>query len=363
MGNENEFGVFNDIALTTLSARRNEIANNTVNRECQTWMYMEQNVKYESGTDIDVKFRKDKLPTGSYEGAEERPVESPPLYVGGKVGWKEMDVTVAFTERDLVENIGLNIQQVKSMKTISNMSRGHQQTMFDLFQGNYEAAMMDFREDQCTQLMLSDGRNPETGNYTDIEGFRVFMNKGEPYAGLNPTDDRIGTFDAESIISGERDPIWDIKQLDLENKREVNQLDFTNLISDCKAYGPQGKMYIAMSSRHYNALEYVYEGDKTRQDNTAVKMGFEKNMYIPRMGATIYEETFLKGEHEGTMYGWSPRHCHIVRNRALNMQFSGVMYDIHRNRIVYRFKTMQNVRCSWRSGLFRILRALPGDNY
>ena len=358
-----EYGIFNDIALATLSARRNQIMNNTVNRECQTMMYLEQNVQYDSGKDIDVKFRKDKMPTGSYEGAEERPVESPPLYAGGKIGWKEVDVTVALTERDMVENIGLNIQQILAMKSIRNISRGHMQTMFDLFQGYHEAALMDLKEEIARQILLSDGRSPDTGNYTDIEGFPVFMNKGKAYAGLNPTDKRLGKFDAESIISGEKDDLWDIKQLDLENKREVTQLDFTNLGSDVRAYGKIGKIYVAVSSRHYNALEYVYEGDKTRQDQTAIRMGFERNMYIPRIGMTIYEETFLKGTHENTMYGWMPRHVHLVKNRALDMAFSGVMVQIDRNRVVFRYKCMLNLRCSWRAGNFRILNALPGDNY
>ena len=358
-----EYGIFNDIALATLSARRNEIMNNTVNRECQTMMYLEQNVQYDSGKDIDVKFRKDKMPASSYEGAEERPVESPPLYAGGKIGWKEVDVTVALTERDMVENIGLNIQEILAMKSISNMSRGHMQTMYDLFQGYHEAAIMDLREEICRQIMLSDGKNPISGNYTDIEGFPVFMAKGENYAGLNPEDKRLGTFDAESIISGKRDNIWDIKQLDLNGEREVTQLDFTNLASDVKQYGKVGKIYVAMSSRHYNAMEYTFEGDKTRQDMTAVKMGFNRNMYIPRCDVTIYEETFLKGEHEDVMYGWMPRHVHIVKNRSLDMAFSGVMVQIDRNRVVFRYKSMLNMRCSWRAGCFRILNALPGDNF
>ena len=359
----NEYGIFNDIALATLSARRNEIMNNTVNRECQTMMYLEQNIQYDSGKDIDVKFRKDKMPASSYEGAEERPVESPPLYAGGKIGWKENDVTVALTERDMVENIGLNIQQILRMNSISNMSRGDAQTMYDLFQGYYEAALMDFKEERCRQIMLSDGRNPVSGNYTDIEGFPVFMAKGENYAGLNPEDKRLGRFDAESIISGEMDYLWDIKQLDLKNEREVTQLDLTNLASDVYQYGKRGKLYVACSSRHYNAFEYTFEGDKTRQDMTAVRMGFERNMYIPRMGLTIYEETFLKGDHENTMYGWQPKHVHLVKHRALDMEFSGAMVQIDRNRVVYRFKSMSNLRCSWRAGNFRILNALPGDNY
>lgn len=363
MGEEFEFGIFNDIALATLSARRNQIQNNTVNRECQTMMYLEQNVQYDSGTDIDVKFRKDKMPASSYEGAEERPTESPPLYAGGKIGWKEVDVTVAMTERDLVENIGLNIQQVLAMRSIRNVSRGHMNTMFDLFQGYHEAALMDLKEEICRQVMLSDGRNPITGNPTDIEGFPVVMAKGQNYAGLDPNDDKIGKFDAESIISQEKDNIWDIKQLDLENKEEVNQLHLTNLASDAKQYGQVGRILVACSSRHYNAFEYTFEGDKTRQDDMAVKMGFERNMFIPRLGVTIYEETFLKGAHESTLYGWMPRHVHLVKNRALDMAFSGVMVDIHRNRIVFRYKCMLNLRCSWRAGCFRILNALPGDNF
>lgn len=358
-----EFGIFDDIALTTLSARRNEIQNNTVNRECQTMMYLEQNIQYESGKDIDVKFRKDKMPTGSYEGDEERPTESPPLYAGGKVGWKEVDVTTSFSERDLVENIGLNIRQVIAMKSIRNVPRGHRQTMFDLFQGYHQAALMDLKEEIARQIILSNGRNRKTGNWTDIEGFKVFMNKGAHYAGLDPDDDRIGKFDAPSIVSGELDNIWDVKELDLKNKEEVNQLHLTNLISDAKQYGQVGKIYIMCSSRHYNALEYAYEGDKTRQDETAIKMGFERNMYIPRLGATIYEETFLKGEDESTLYGWMPRHVHLVKNRALDMEFSGVLVDLHRNRIVFRYKCMLNTRCSWRAGQFRILNALPGDNF
>ena len=357
------YGVFNDIALATLSARRNEIMNNTVNRECQTMMFLEQNVQYASGDKIDVKFRKDKMPAGSYEGAEERPVDSPPLYAGGKIDWKENDVTVALTERDMVTNIGLNIQDILKMNSIRSMSRGDAQTMYDLFQGYYEAAIMDFKEEICRQVMLSDGLNTKSGNYTDIEGFPVVFDKGESYADLDPGDKRIGVFDAESIVSGVKDPIWDIKQLDLNNEREVTQLDLTNLASDCYQYGQRGKLYVAVSSRHYNAFEYTFEGDKVRQDMTAVRMGFERNMYIPRLGITIYEETFLKGDHENTMYGWQPRHMHIVKHRALDMEFSGAMVQIDRNRVVYRFKSMMNLRCRWRAGMFRILNALPGDNF
>ena len=222
---------------------------------------------------------------------------------------------------------------------------------------------MDLKEEIARQVLLSDGRNAMTGNYTDIEGFPVFMNKGRPYAGLDPADSRLGKFDARSTVSGEEDYIWDVKELDLQNKEEVNQLHLTNLASDVKMYGPTGPIYVACSSRHYNAFEYAFEGDKVRQDSMAVRMGFERNMYIPRVGVTIYEENFLKGDDEGTLYGWMPRHVHLVKNRSLDMAFSGVMVQIDRNRVLFRYKCMLNLRCSWRAGNFRILNALPGDNF
>ena len=260
-------------------------------------------------------------------------------------------------ERDLVKNIGMNIRQLCDMRSLSRLPRGHRNTMFNLLQGYIEAALMDFKEERSRQIMLSNGYNSETGNYTDIEGFGVFMQKGESYALLDPADSRIGRFDAESITTGEKDYIWDIRQLDLENKREVTQLDFPNLGSDARAYGPVGKIFVACSSRHYNALEYSFEGDKTSRNATAVRMGFARNMYIDRLDITIYEETFLKGAAENTMYGWMPRHVRLVKNKALDMEFSGVMPQIDRNKVVFRYKTMSNIRNSWRAGCFRIINA------
>ena len=346
----NDTGIFNDIVLGTLNARLKDIETDTLNRECMTLAMLQKNAIYEEGDAISVKFRKDKLPVGTYEYDQQRPVESPPLFVGGSIRWKTTDVTVSVNEQDMIENSGLNIQQILNMKSINKIPSGHLNTLFSLFQEYHTAALIDIQEGQAEQI-FGDGYDKETGYYTAIEGFPVIFNKGGSYAGLDPNDERIGKFSRTSVVSGTNDNIWDPREMDLENKRAGTSLDITNIATDARQ-GRKGDIWLAMSPEHYNAMEYAYEGDKTRSNAEAIKLGFKKHMYVPRLDVTLYSEDFLTGSND--WYGWMPRHMKLVKNASLSMAFSGVMVQIDKNRIVYRYKDMCNLRCSSRANQFVI---------
>lgn len=345
--------IFGDLLLSTLNARMDQINMKSLSRKSLTLAMLQSKAIYESGKAIEVKFRKDRLPVGSYSGYDSRPMEHKELFAGGQIGWKTNDVTVVIDEETLVLNSGLNIAKIMQYKSINRMPAMHQHTLFDIFQKYHMAALEDL-EDEVAKQVFGNGYNDE-GQYKDIEGFPVFMAYDQPYAGLSPDDKEIGRFDRVSVSSGERDKIWNPRYVNLNNERAVTQLDFANLGSDIRRGAKTSPVYVAMSEEHYNNLEYIFEGDK-RRDEVAVHLGYKQNMYYERLNMTFYPEDYIE---DGTIYGWMPEHVKLVKNRDLNMQFSGVMVQLDRNVIVYRYKDMCNLRCDSRAHCFIIENALP----
>ena len=345
--------IFGDLLLSTLNARMEEINMKSLSRKSLTLAMLQNKAVYDSGKNIEVKFRKDRLPVGSYSGYDQRPMEHKELFAGGQIGWKTNDVTVVIDEETLVLNSGLNIARIMQYKSINRMPASHQHTLFDIFQKYHMAALEDL-EDEIAKQIFGDGINDQ-GEYKDIEGFPVFTAYDKPYAGLDPNDARIGVFDRVSVASGTRDKIWNPRYLDLKSARAVEQLDFANLGSDIRRGAKTSSIYVAMSEEHYNNLEYIFEGDKER-DALAVKLGYNQNMYYPRLNMTFYPEDYIE---DGSIYGWMPEHVKLVKNRDLMMQFSGVMVQLDRNVIVYRYKDMCNMRCDSRAHTFVIKNALP----
>lgn len=345
--------IFGDLLLSTLNARMDEIDMKTLSRKSLTLAMLQKNAVYDSGKEIEIKFRKDRLPVGSYSGYDQRPMEHKELFVGGKIGWKTNDVTVVIDEETLVLNSGLNIAKIMSYKTINRMPAQHQFTLFDIFQKYHMAALEDLEDEQAQQV-FGNGFN-DRGQYKDIEGFPVFMDYGKPYAGLDPHDEDIGKFNRISVTSGVRDRIWDIRYLDLKGERSVTQLDFANLGSDIRRGAKTSTVYVALPEEHYNNLEYVFEGDKMR-DEAAVHLGYKQNIYYPRLNMTFYPEDYIE---DNVIYGWMPEHIELVKNKDLSMQFSGVQVQLDRNVILYRYKDMCNIRCNSRAHCFKIVNALP----
>lgn len=345
--------IFGDLLLSTLNARMDEINMKSLSRRSLTHAMLQQNAVSESGKAIEVKFRKDRLPAGSYSGYDQRPMEHKELFAGGQVGWKTNDVTVVIDEETLVLNSGLNIAKIMQYRNINRMPASHQHTLFDIFQKYHMAALEDLEDEEAGQI-FGDGFNDQ-GEYKDIEGFPVIFGYDKKYANIDPDDKDIGVFDRVSVTSGQRDKIWNPRRLDLENESPVTQLHFANLASDVRRGAKTSKIYVAMSEEHYNNLEYIFEGDKDR-DEQAVSLGYTQNMYYPRLNMTFYPEDYIE---DGTIYGWMPEYLKLVKNRDLNMQFSGVMVQLDRNVIVYRYKNMCNLRCDSRAHLFLIENALP----
>ena len=346
--------IFGDLLLSTLSAKMDEVDFKSLSRESLTLAKLESEAEYESGKDIEVKFRKERLPAGSYSGYDKRPMEHKELYTGGRVDWKLNDVTVMIDEETMVKNTGLNIQDVMRYKKVRNMPASHQLTMFDLFH-SYNIAAHEDLDNLIAKQIFSDGFNDE-GEYKDIEGFQVIMAFGEPYAGIDPNDERVGKFDREGVTSKKKDNIWDVRYLDLQDKRPVEEIDFANLCSDIRRGSRTSKIYVAMGEEWFNNLENVFEGDKIREDEEAIKWGFTQSIHYPRFNLTAYPEDYIE---DGTMYGWMPKHLKLIKNRSMDKVFSGVMVQIDANVVTYRYKIMCNLRCDSRARCFRIDNALP----
>ena len=345
--------IFGDLLLSTLNARMEEINMRSLSRKSLTLAMLQSKAEYDSGKAIEVKFRKDRLPVGSYSGYDQRPMEHKELFAGGQVGWKTNDVTVVIDEETLVLNSGLNIAKIMQYKSINRMPASHQHTLFDIFQKYHIAALEDL-EDEIAKQVWGDGFNDQ-GEYKDIEGFPVMFAYDKPYAQMSPDDKNIGVFDRVSVTSQERDKIWNPRYLDLKGEEPVTQLHFANLASDVRRGAKTSQIYVAMSEEHYNNLEYIFEGDKER-DEVAVSLGYSQNMYYPRLNMTFYPEDYIE---DGTIFGWMPEHVKLVKNRDLTMQFSGVMVQLDRNVIVYRYKDMCNLRNDSRAHGFIIENALP----
>ena len=245
------------------------------------------------------------------------------------------------------------------------MPSGHMHTLFDIFSLYHMAALEDLEEFLALQIHGDGfGQSMETGNMEDIaiEGFRRIMAPGQPYAGLDPFGEDLTKFNWKDVATQQREPIWDVKYLDLQGKR-LQIPDLSNLSSDIRRGMAKMVIYVSCPEVVYNHLEARFEGDKMRDEHggerNAIELGFADHIYFPRHGLVLYPEHYNESymyeeKTAGTLFGWSTENLQLVRNKDLAMQFGGTLYQQDRYVLTYSYKEMCNLRCSDRAKMFRI---------
>ena len=250
--------------------------------------------------------------------------------------WKDLSVNVMITESMLVENAGLNINDLLNINDISGIPERDRNTVFNIFGKEVEMAADDMSDALATAITSNDGA-PGTGSHDDsnaVHSIFSLMDDGT-VGGLGPNalgnfsslgllDTYFNTWDAGSDITST--PKWDAKQINVsgagldDNVEDNLSKELLGLaLHDCAQGGTDSVDYIFCNPRVYVGLEMLLEG-QTRRDETMANIGFTQNMSWNAFGTTIMADPFVPAH---SVIGINTKHTYLAIHPALDQQFSG----------------------------------------
>ena len=258
-------------------------------------------------------------------------------FAQAEYNWKDLSVNVMITESMLVENAGLNINDLLNINDISGIPERDRNTVFNIFGKEVEMAGDDMSDALATALAASDG-GPDDGDHDDanaIHSIFTLLDNGT-FGGL--AADGLGNFDDLGLLDtyyntwngagADLGPTrkWEAKsidasQADLDADVEDNlSKELLGLaLHDCAQGGTDSVDYIFCNPRVYVGLEMLLEG-QTRRDETMANIGFTQNMSWNAFGTTIMADPFIPVH---SVIGINTKHTYLAIHPAMDQQFSG----------------------------------------
>jgi len=258
-------------------------------------------------------------------------------FAQAEYNWKDLSVNVMITESMLVENAGLNINDLLNINDISGIPERDRNTVFNIFGKEVEMAGDDMSDALATALAASDG-GPDDGDHDDanaIHSIFTLLDNGT-FGGL--AADGLGNFDDLGLLDtyyntwngagADLGPTrkWEAKsidasQADLDADVEDNlSKELLGLaLHDCAQGGTDSVDYIFCNPRVYVGLEMLLEG-QTRRDETMANIGFAQNMSWNAFGTTIMADPFIPVH---SVIGINTKHTYLAIHPAMDQQFSG----------------------------------------
>ena len=201
------YPVLDQLQLTTLAAKSDEINMATLNRQSSIHGMLEANSMDEAGWGIEVKNRIARGNVGAHRGASVINTERQELFAGGKIEWKEYHATVTIDQRTLLENCQMNIADISRMTSWGQVSGDKRYKLIDLL-GKEMMATLEDLTDLISEDIYSDG-TPRADDPDRLEGLGAIIAPGQPYAGVG--HDAWNKFDRRGKLSGDYDYVWDPK--------------------------------------------------------------------------------------------------------------------------------------------------------
>ena len=285
--------------------------------------------------------------------------------------WKDLSVNVMITESMLVENAGLNINDLLNINDISGIPERDRNTVFNIFGKEVEMATDDMGDALATALTNSGG-GLATGSHdasaSTIHSVFTLLDNGT-FGGL--LADALGNFDGGAgLLDTWRDTNssatisntakWQARKLDLgatDITGDAGDLE-ANLskevlglaLHDCAQGGTDSVDYVFVNPRVYVGLEMLLEG-QTRRDETMSNIGFNQNMTWNAFGTTIMADPFIPAR---AVIGINTKHTYMAIHPALDQQFSGFKTRADRATIEGQLKVKTQLVCDDRAKNFWI---------
>jgi len=256
-------------------------------------------------------------------------------FAQAEYNWKDLSVNVMVTESMLVENAGLNINDLLNVDNINGIPERDRNTVFNIFGREVEMAGDDMSDALATALASNDGA-PATGSHDDanaVHSVFTLLDNGA-FGGIDA--DGLGNFSDLGLLDtyyNSHDTGSDISNTTKWEARSINlglletadlQYNLTKevlglALHDCAQGGTDSVDYIFVNPRVYVGLEMLLEG-QTRRDETMSNIGFTQNMTWNAFGTTIMADPFVDASD---VIGINTKHTYLAIHPALDQQFSG----------------------------------------
>ena len=283
--------------------------------------------------------------------------------------WKDLSVNVMITESMLVENAGLNINDLLNINDISGIPERDRNTVFNIFGKEVEMAGDDMGDALATALTNNSG-GLATGSHdatSAIHSVFSLLDNGS-FGGLAAAD--LGNFGDLGLLdtwyntnsSGTiaNTTKWQSRKLDLGSASITGaagtlEANLTKellglALHDCAQGGTDSVDYIFVNPRVYVGLEMLLEG-QTRRDETMSNIGFNQNMTWNAFGTTIMADPFIPARG---VIGINTKHTYMAIHPALDQQFSGFKTHPDRAVIEGQLKVKTQLVCDDRAKNFWI---------
>ena len=297
--------------------------------------------------------------------------------------WKDLSVNVMVTESMLVENAGLNINDLLNIDNISGIPERDRNTVFNIFGKEVEMAADDMSDALATAIASNDG-GPNTDAHDDANAIHSVFTLldggtfgevgaaalGDFSLGLLDTYHNTHNAAGESGAATDRSATnkWRSKFIDVGGSGYVSGGSDTDqrynlskellglALHDCAQGGTDSVDYVFVNPRVYVGLEMLLEG-QTRRDETMSNIGFNQNMTWNAFGTTIMADPFIGASD---VVGINTKHTYMAIHPALDQQFSGFKTHPDRAVIEGQLKIKTQLVCDDRAKNFWIhLGAAP----
>ena len=275
-------------------------------------------------------------------------------FAQAEYNWKDLSVNVMITESMLVENAGLNINDLLNINDIGGIPERDRNTVFNIFGREVEMAGDDMSDALATALTSNDG-GPNTDAHDDSNAIHSLFTllDGGSFGGLAPgalgdfgsmglldtyhntnNDHTAGSAAADRTATNKwRSRFADVSGTGYTNSSTGPRSNLSKellglALHDCAQGGTDSVDYVFVNPRVYVGLEMLLEG-QTRRDETMSNIGFNQNMTWNAFGTTIMADPFIGA---GNVVGINSKHTYMAIHPALDQQFSG--FKTHPDRAV-----------------------------
>lgn len=302
--------VLDQITLATL-AEYPDLNREVLSRDCPALRMLQEKAVRKGGKSIDVTVRYKRNNGGWYSGYDQFDTAHVDQLAQGTLQWKNVYVNVTIDEDTLVENAGMNIRDLMSIRDIRRLGKRDRHTIFNIFGEEFAGAVDDIKDKMATGI-YSDG----TGDGgKQVTGFAAAIDDDNTYAGIAYNE--LGTFDYTGILSGTNDQIWASKKKDLSSA-SLDLSTIADVLNDC-AKGAHSPSWAFLPRDLYSALALQLEGQKTRPNPDISQIGFRNNIEWLEFGVTFFRDEYCPS---GTVYFVNPEFMKLYIHPALDMSFS-----------------------------------------
>jgi len=360
--------ILNQIEMATVPSQQG-LNQNLLSRTSPLLRVLQENAKRETGSPIRAHVRYNRNTSQWYYGSDSLTAlrnigdgtagdgnadaaadTGSQQFAQAEYGWKDLSVNVMVTESMLVENAGLNINDLLNINDIGSIPERDRNTVFNIFGREVEMAGDDMSDALATALTnkgsggsggllgTTSGHDAtsashsvftllDNGNFGDLAA-----NALGSFSDLGLLDSYYNTHDSGSDLTTTNK--WEARSINLGVLETASlQYNLTKellglALHDCAQGGTDSVDYIFCNPRVYVALEMLLEG-QTRRDETMSNIGFNQNMTWNAFGTTIMADPFVG---VSDVIGINSKHTYMAIHPALDQQFSG--FKTHPDRAV-----------------------------